>query len=242
MQSGKSELIFSPFIAYIFVVLLPLQSKAMKNKLLFAAMLLIALAACKSSNKQDAVEIIDLPRVETPEAVSSAMDSYLKGVEAAQQDLHSIMVVQHGNVIYQKWLSEGEESKPHILNSVSKTLKWLFHEWIRIILLVAFLATILYSLIFVYSMCKWKGMNQKQEYEQALTDSSEYNHLPLSRPTNLIGAQRDEIEYEFGIAEREGFIRKYGGIREDGREYCIRVFYLPVVERVLWYETLIYIG
>ena len=134
------------------------------------------------------------------------------------------------------------EQNACILNSVSKTLKWLFHEWIRIILLVAFLATILYSLIFVYSMCKWKGMLPKQEYEQALTDSSEYNHLPLSRPTNLIGAQRDEIEYEFGIAEREGFIRKYGGIREDGREYCIRVFYLPVVERVLWYETLIYIG
>ena len=93
----------------------------MKNKFLFAAVLLMTLAACKSSNKQDAVEIIDLPRVETPAAVSSAMENYLKGVETAQQDLHSIMVVQHGNVIYQKWLSEGEESKPHVLNSVSKT-------------------------------------------------------------------------------------------------------------------------
>ena len=48
--------------------------------------------------------------------------------------------------------------------------------------------------------------------------------------------------YEFGNAEREGFIRRYSGIRKDGREYCIRVFYLPIVERVYWYETLIYIG
>lgn len=134
------------------------------------------------------------------------------------------------------------EQSTCILYSVSKKLKWIFHEWIRIIFLVAFLATILYSLIFAYSMCTWKGMLPKHEYEQALTDLSEYNDLPLSRPTNLIGAQRDEIEYEFGNAEREGFIRRYSGIRKDGREYCIRVFYLPIVERVFWYETLIYVG
>ena len=62
------------------------------------------------------------------------------------------------------------EQNACILNSVSKTLKWLFHEWIRIILLVAFLATILYSLIFVYSMCKWKGMLPKQATKSKLTE------------------------------------------------------------------------
>lgn len=93
----------------------------MKKTLLFAFMLLMTMSACKNSNKQEAVEIKDLPRVETPAAVATAMDNYFKGVEAAQQDLHSIMVVQHGNVIYQRWLSEGEQNKPHILNSVSKT-------------------------------------------------------------------------------------------------------------------------
>ena len=93
----------------------------MTKKLLFVGMLLMALTACKSNGKQESVEIIDLPRVETTAKVSQAMDGYFNAVEEAKQDLHSIMVVQHGNVISQKWLSEGEQNKPHILNSVSKT-------------------------------------------------------------------------------------------------------------------------
>lgn len=39
----------------------------------------------------------------------------------AGQDLHSIMIVQHGNVLAEKWMSEGKEDEPHVLNSVSKT-------------------------------------------------------------------------------------------------------------------------
>jgi CubicO group peptidase (beta-lactamase class C family) len=93
----------------------------MTKKLLFVGMLLMGLAACKGNGKQEAVEVIDLPRVETTAPLATAMDNYLKGVEEAKQDLHSIMVVQHGNVIYQKWLSEGEQNKPHVLHSVSKT-------------------------------------------------------------------------------------------------------------------------
>jgi CubicO group peptidase (beta-lactamase class C family) len=93
----------------------------MMKKLLFVGMLLAALTACKSGSKQEAAEIKDLPRVETAAPVASAMENYFKAVEEAKQDLHSIMVVQHGNVIYQRWLSEGEQNKPHVLNSVSKT-------------------------------------------------------------------------------------------------------------------------
>jgi len=92
----------------------------MKKNLLFVGMLLMALTACKSGNQQ-AAEIIDLPRIETPAKVATAMENYLKGVAEAEQDLHSIMVVQHGNVLFQHWMSEGKETEPHVLHSVSKT-------------------------------------------------------------------------------------------------------------------------
>ncbi len=49
------------------------------------------------------------------------MNRYLDAVKKAGQDLHSIMIVQHGNVIAEEWMGEGKEDKPHILNSVSKT-------------------------------------------------------------------------------------------------------------------------
>jgi len=62
-----------------------------------------------------------LPRTETPKVVKKAMKKYLKAVDKEKQDLHSIMVVQHGQVVYATWRSEGKENEPHILNSVSKT-------------------------------------------------------------------------------------------------------------------------
>ena len=31
------------------------------------------------------------------------------------------MIVQHGNVLAEKWIGEGKEDEPHILSSVSKT-------------------------------------------------------------------------------------------------------------------------
>lgn len=49
------------------------------------------------------------------------MEKYLDAVQKANQDLHSIMIVQHGNVLAEKWIGEGKEDEPHILNSVSKT-------------------------------------------------------------------------------------------------------------------------
>ena len=49
------------------------------------------------------------------------MEKYLDAVQKANQDLHSIMIVQHGDVLAEKWISEGKEDEPHILNSVSKT-------------------------------------------------------------------------------------------------------------------------
>lgn len=126
--------------------------------------------------------------------------------------------------------------------NIRELLKWLFHEWIRIVIILVLLAAILYSLIFAYSLYMWKGMLPEQEFEQALTDRLEYNDNPLSRPTNLISVRKEEIECAFGDAVRDDLIKEYNGMREDRREYCIRVLYLPVIERVFWYEIRIYIG
>lgn len=62
-----------------------------------------------------------LPRADASPKMDKAMNKYLNAVQKAGQDLHSIMIVQHGNVIAQQWLGEGKEDEPHILNSVSKT-------------------------------------------------------------------------------------------------------------------------
>lgn len=62
-----------------------------------------------------------LPRGETSAKMSKAAERYLAAVEDAGQDLHSIMVVKDGKVVFEKWMSQGKEDEPHILNSVSKT-------------------------------------------------------------------------------------------------------------------------
>lgn len=62
-----------------------------------------------------------LPRATAPEAVSNAVTRYLKAVQEAGQDLHSLMIVQHGRVVAETWLGEGAPERPHVLNSVSKT-------------------------------------------------------------------------------------------------------------------------
>ena len=62
-----------------------------------------------------------LPRAETSTEMSKAAEDYLAAVQNAGQDLHSIMVIKDGHVVFEKWMSQGKEDQPHILNSVSKT-------------------------------------------------------------------------------------------------------------------------
>ena len=62
-----------------------------------------------------------LPRAAATPKLDKAMNRYLDAVKKAGQDLHSILIVQHGNVIGEEWLGDGKEGEAHILNSVSKT-------------------------------------------------------------------------------------------------------------------------
>lgn len=64
-----------------------------------------------------------LPRT-TPEAEKVSLkniQNYLADVKKHKQDLHSLMIVRHGKVVYEEWFGDNAANKPHILNSVSKT-------------------------------------------------------------------------------------------------------------------------
>ena len=87
---------------------------------IWAAMVLMALTACKNSVKETA-EIIDLPRAETPDSVATAMDTFFQEAAADSMDIHSVMIVKDGSVIYSRWQSQGVDTVPHVLHSVSKT-------------------------------------------------------------------------------------------------------------------------
>lgn len=90
------------------------------KKMILAVVVLVALAACKSSVKEQS-EVIDLPRVETPDSVKTAMEGFFAQAAQDSMDIHSVMLVKDGQVIYSRWQSQGEDSVPHVLHSVSKT-------------------------------------------------------------------------------------------------------------------------
>ena len=82
----------------------------------------------KQALKEKNIELISyneliksLPRVQATKKLDKAFDKYLAAVQKAGQDLHSIMILKEGKVVKEKWLSQGDPKKPHILNSVSKT-------------------------------------------------------------------------------------------------------------------------
>lgn len=94
-----------------------MKKNLIKCLLLFSTILL---GSCSSGN-QNLTKEGDLPRKATPEKLSQAMDSYLKAIDEIQMDIHSIMIVQDGSVLFEKWMSEGKKEEPHVLHSVSKT-------------------------------------------------------------------------------------------------------------------------
>lgn len=90
------------------------------KKTIWVTLMLLALTACKNNVKESA-EIIDLPRAETPESVATAMDGFFQKAATDSFDIHSVMIVKDGQVIFSRWQSEGVDTVPHVLHSVSKT-------------------------------------------------------------------------------------------------------------------------
>ena len=92
------------------------------QKIMSAA--LVALCAVVLVQCAPAVDMTDegaLPRAKATTELDKAFGEYLAAVEAAGQDLHSIMIVKDGKVVKEHWMGEGAPDKLHILNSVSKT-------------------------------------------------------------------------------------------------------------------------
>ena len=62
-----------------------------------------------------------LPRTEPDAAFAAAFEDYLADVDSTGDGIHSIMVVQHGKVIAEKWWDGFTPEMPHAMHSVSKT-------------------------------------------------------------------------------------------------------------------------
>lgn len=81
----------------------------------------LAMAVCLTLTGCSDGNTSSLPRGEASAELTAAMDKYFQAVADDGEDLHSIMVLQHGKVLAERWLSEGHPDSAHILNSVSKT-------------------------------------------------------------------------------------------------------------------------
>lgn len=82
----------------------------------------------KKALKDNNVELItvgalvtSLPRKHTTN-VEDAINKYMNAAAEKGMDIHSMMVLQGGNVLGEKWQSRGDAATPHIMNSASKTL------------------------------------------------------------------------------------------------------------------------
>ena len=97
------------------------------KKIFLGATLLLGLASCGSqpaTTETTAMNVDEngaLLRGEPSEKLDSCFTQYLEALQRDSLDVHSTMILQHGKVLEEKWMSEGAPDKAHILNSVSKT-------------------------------------------------------------------------------------------------------------------------
>ena len=82
------------------------------KRLIFPLAVSALIVSCTSANNGP------LPRVKASPEMEKAFSAYLQAVADSAQDLHSIMVLQHGKVLEEKMFVP---DTAHILNSVSKT-------------------------------------------------------------------------------------------------------------------------
>lgn len=95
----------------------------MKFHRLFTIAAMLAASCMISCNSNKVTEIGDsLPRTQTPASVQEAVDALLAGDEADESvRFESIMILKHGNVIYENWFGDASADKPHTMFSVSKS-------------------------------------------------------------------------------------------------------------------------
>lgn len=55
-----------------------------------------------------AAKAVSLKRAKPKGTLQTAMDAYLKDAREQKLNIQSVMVLQHGKVLYEKWLNGGE--------------------------------------------------------------------------------------------------------------------------------------
>ena len=88
---------------------------------LFLLAMLMILIGCKQENV-----INDLPRGNAAPEMVAAIDSFVQATKTRPVapdsiTLHSIMILKHGEVVYEKWFNGHSAETPHPMFSVSKT-------------------------------------------------------------------------------------------------------------------------
>lgn len=84
----------------------------------------------KDAIARNGIELVDfntivnaLPRSE-PEKENvdpTAIQEYLEAVKSHDQELHSLMILRNGKVVFEHWLGDNAANKSHVMFSVSKT-------------------------------------------------------------------------------------------------------------------------
>lgn len=63
-----------------------------------------------------------LPRAETPANIKASAEALLAHTDTLPDvTLQSLMILKHGQVVYEKWLNGGADTLPHVMHSVSKS-------------------------------------------------------------------------------------------------------------------------
>ena len=83
---------------------------------------LLMFCSCKTNTTpKEETDGRSLERAETPAYLNSAVDSLWNQAAADSLELHSLMIVNDGKVIYEDWRNGADAATKHVLNSVSKT-------------------------------------------------------------------------------------------------------------------------
>lgn len=131
----------------------------------------------------------------------------------------------------------------YLVNMGGRTLAFIFREGLYYSILLISVAFILYSTIFAWSIKARIKLPSEREYLESLHNRDIQVVDPISSKTNLIGATHDEVDTIFGKADRNaGICEQYKGVTDWGKEYRIKVVFFPVINRVAWYESELFVG
>ena len=85
------------------------------------ATLSLLLVSCTAT--KEPVEIIDLPRAEaTPESLQQAVEAMIAEDDTLEAvKFESVMIMKHGEVLFEHWYGDAAPEKPHAMWSVSKS-------------------------------------------------------------------------------------------------------------------------